>query len=629
MANLIHKKVSLIPDGPNTGLVRPTDWNDQHPSPVTGIVSGDATTGEFFGTTAASTGTYLQAVRNAVANTFRFSQLAPVMVEDFKFTVTTPSNLSGGVSVTVTPSLMPEGITGTSPNTHYIRIIDAVGGDETVLITARTATTLTFTPSLPHLAVNYTLQSATDGLQEAVKWAESQTNGAGVHLSKGFTNIYQKVTFAGVPAVGVFGAGKQSSTIVGQFTAGDLLYCENSSQLIGLFNFSIGPAVTHTSGAAIHLKDNTGGYPVLQNVRVVQAFIGIWIDNSDFVTLLNCDVNGDPNPNAQDLVLISGGSGDVTILGGIYMCAEINDPNMTDYGIRVTGADGITVIGAHVRANIGIGIFPPAGGIVGTVLFEGCIIDRSRTHNISIGTVGVPAVLSSVQFVNCHILGGAGIIMEDVDMIVVDTSSMGSVRFGLSFIGCVLANSNKTNVNITGVNTLSIIGCGIANGNSLNGGGSGLRIVNCSAVTLVGNSFEDTRSPAQQQYGLVLGGTVSLMSLNGNVFKNNLLNSVDNSATITASAMASNAGLNTSRPTVASAGTISLSTLNTTYLITGTTTINTINGSIGGGDTRYLFCPSGLTFGTSGNIANTLTTSVAGQVVTLVWDAIDAKWRIN
>jgi hypothetical protein len=629
MAKIKHIFQSTIPDGPDTSKVRPSAWNDDHLVPADGILIGDSATNDISGVAIGAPGKYLQSARNRPARGIDFSELSPVMVEDFKFSTTTSSSLSAGTPATVTPTVMPEGITSTSPNNHYIRIVDPVAGNEVVLITARTSSTITFTPSLSHSVANYTLQSASDGLQEAVKWAESQSDGAGVHLPKGFTNLYQRVTFAGVPAVGVFGAGKQASTIVGRFASGDLLYCENSSQLLGLFDFSIGPAVTHTSGAAIHLKDNTGGYPVLQNVRVVQSFIGIWIDGSDFVTLLNCDVNGDPNPNAQDLVLITGGAGDVTIIGGVYMCAEVNDPNMTDYGIRVTGADGITVIGAHVRANIGIGIFPPDGGIVGTVLFEGCIIDRCRTQNISIGTVGTPAVLSNVQFINCHILGGAGIIMEDVDMIIVDTTSMGSVRFGLSFIGCVLANSNKTNVNITGVNTLSIIGCGIANGNSLSGGGSGLRLINCSAVTLAGNTFEDTRSPARQDYGMILGGALSLISISGNVFKNNRLDAVDNLATITNSSIGQNSGLSTNRPTIASASTISVSSLSNTYLITGTTTINTINGSVGGGDTRYLFCPSGLTFSNSGNIANSLTTSAAGQVVTIVWDSVDSRWRIR
>ena len=629
MAKIKHIFQSTIPDGPDTSIVRPSAWNDDHLVPADGILVGTSATNDIAGVAIGDPGKYLQSARNRLSRTIDFSSLTPVMVEDFKFSTTTSSGLSAGTPATVTPSVMPDGITSTSPNPHYIRIVDPVGGNEVVLITARTSTAITFTPALSHSVADYTLQSATDGLQEAVKWAESQSDGAGVHLSKGFTNLYQKVTFAGVPAVGVFGAGKQASTIVGRFSAGDLLYCENSSQLLGLFDFSIGPAVTHTSGAAIHLKDNTGGYPVLQNVRVVQAFIGIWIDNSDFVTLLNTDVNGDPNPNAQDLVLMSGSPGDVTIIGGVFMCAEINDPNMTDYGIRITGLDGLTVYGAHIRANIGVGIYPPAGGQIGTALFEGCIIDKCREQNIAIGTIPLnpPLLLSNVQFVNCHILGGN--IMQDVDMIVVDTTSMGTNRFGLSFVACVIANGNKNNMSITGVNTLALVGNAIANSNWLSSTGVGASLVNCTAVTISGNSFEDTRSPALQQYGLVLGGAINLMSFSGNVFKNNFLDPINNLATVTNSTAGSNAGLSTERPTIASSATISVASLRSSYLITGTTTINTINGALGSGDVRYLFCPSGLTFGLAGNIANTLTTSTAGQVVTIIWDAIDSKWRIR
>lgn len=628
MGNITHSYVSPLPQSADPTVVSKNYWNEAHVIDETGILVGSSSN-SIVGVSTANKGSFLQAARNAAANVYQFTRLTPVMAIEFKFTIPGVANLTAGVSAIITPAVMPDGITADSVSKHYVRIVDAIGGNETVLITARTATTFTFTPTLSHSAADYTIVSASDGIQEAIKWAELQPDGAGIHLDYGFMYVYQTIWLKGVPAVGIFGAGKQATTVVGMFAAGDIFYCENSSQLIGFFEFSIGPGVTHTSGAVFHLKDNTGGYPVLQNIRVVQAFIGIWIDNSDFVTLLNCDVNGDPNPNAQDLVLMSGSPGDITIIGGIFMCAEINDPNMTDYGIRITGLDGLTVYGAHIRANIGVGIFPPAGGQIGTALFEGCIIDKCREQNIAIGTIPLnpPALLSNVQFVNCHILGGN--IMQDVDMIVVDTTSMGTVRFGLSFVACVIANGNKNNMSVTGVNTLTLVGNAIANSNWLSSTGVGASIINCTALTICGNSFEDTRTPALQQYGLVLGGAINLMAFSGNVFKNNLLDPINNLATITNSTQGINAGLTTERPTIASASTISVASLRSSYLITGTTTINTINGSVGSGDIRYLFCPSGLTFGLAGNIANTLTTSAAGQVVTIIWDAIDSKWRIR
>lgn len=29
-AGIIHKMVSVVPDGPDTGVVRPSDWNEEH-----------------------------------------------------------------------------------------------------------------------------------------------------------------------------------------------------------------------------------------------------------------------------------------------------------------------------------------------------------------------------------------------------------------------------------------------------------------------------------------------------------------------------------------------------------------------------------------------------------------------
>ncbi len=569
------------------------------------------------------------ALKDRLMSLEAYTAAGAVNAAAFKFTVTPAVSLAAGVAVAITPETMPSGITSTSPNRHYLRIVDSVAGGETVLVTARTATSFTFTPALAHTAGNYTIESGTDGIQEAVKWVESQPDGGAVKLARGISYTYGTVFLAGVPAVAIFGCGKQASNVFGLFGSGDLFYCDNTSQLLGFYDFAIAPIVPHTSGACIHLKDNTGGVPIVSSVRMVQGYHGMWIDNSDFVTLFNCDINGDGNAAASDLLLISGSSGDVTIFGGIFMAAEINTPDMVDYGIRITGADGISIIGTHVRGQAGIFISPPAGGLIGTVLFSACIIDKCRGAAIDINTIsGVPVLLTNILFDTCHIAGWTG--MEDTDMISVNVTNLGADRLGLSFVNCLIANANKNGFNVTGANTLTLIGNAVANSNARGTGGSGAFLTNCSNVIVSGNTFEDTRGVPLQQYGVVLGGAISYLSMSGNAFKGNASSSLNNLAAVTLSRVRDNPNLNTIRPTIASAATISVGDLCDTYIISGTTTINTINGATGAGDVRYLFCASsGLAFSAAGNIANALTTSAANQVVTIIWDATDNKWRIR
>lgn len=627
MPNITHQFVSTLPDGTDPTLVRPSNWNQPHTIDATGVLIGTNST-SIQGVAASTRGSYLQRMREASSVTYQFSSLARVEANDFNFTVTGNVPLAIATPATVTLSFMPSGITAGSVNKHYVSIIDAIGGNEIVLITAWTATTISFTPALNHLAANYTIGSATSGLQEAIKWTEAQPDGGGINLNRGITWINARVFFAGVPAVALFGCGKQATNIFASFSSGDLFYCDNSSQLLGFYDFAIGVPGSHTSGAAFHLKDNTGGHPVLSNLRIDQCFQGVWIDNSDFITILNCEIIGYPNASASDHVYITGSSGDITIVGGVFMDAEINTPALTNYSIRIEGADGITIIGTHIRANVGIAILCPTGGIVGTVLISNCIIDRCREQQVLIAPSGTPALLVNVVFSGCHIMGSTA--MEDIDLVDVNTTLMGTAKFGLTFSNCVIGNGNRNNLHLVGVNTLILDGNRIANANSRNNGGSAVRLVNCSRVNITGNILESTLPVAQQQYGIVIGGTFEDSCIVGNVVQGNASASLNNIGTVSGSVIKQNSGLNTIRPFLTSAATLDVSDLCDTYVISGTTTIQTINGATGSGDVRYFFCGSvGLVFGTSGNIANTLTTSAVGQVVIAVWDAVDSKWRLR
>jgi hypothetical protein len=188
----------------------------------------------------------------------------------FRFTRKPAQALTGASPVTLTLNPFPQGITSGSVSTpHYLRITDAVAGSENVLITARTSSTVTFTPVLSHTSGNWSIGSATNGIQEAVKWVESQVNGGSVLLEFGNSIIFKTVYFVGSPGVTIFGQGNWASIIISDstFTSGDFFYCGANTCLVNFVNVHMGAGNAQTSGAGIHFKDVRVQGATLTNVR--------------------------------------------------------------------------------------------------------------------------------------------------------------------------------------------------------------------------------------------------------------------------------------------------------------------------------------------------------------------------
>ncbi len=539
-------------------------------------------------------------------------------------------------SKTFTFTKCPEGVFG--PSTwHRLRISGGVGTAEVLTVTGGTCGvgggpgTITATTVNVHTG-SWVIGTATGGIQEAVRFLEVMTpNGGSAILPRGNLFVYGTTKFLGVPAVNLMGQGLWSTNIIldSTFTSGDVFFCENSSCLAGFQDFQIGAAGAHGAGAGIHIKDNTGGVSFIKNVRVVDVYGGFWIDNSDYVTILQGNTGQDSNVLCKYGILVSGSSGDVGIYGGNYSAPEVNSADMTDYGVWITGADGLTIQGIRARGEYGIYIVPETGDSVGTVLVHGSIIDTCRYNNVVISTAGVPVLFTNIFFEENHIVTKP--IMEYADAVYIDLTNMGTQRGGITFANNLIANANKNGFFARGVNTLVLTGNSFGNNNNLDVplGGSGVRLENCDACTIVGNISEDTKGSPKQEYGFVLGGTLNGSTISSNIAKGNLSGGWNNIATTTNSLASGNIGLDDVRPLVAVSGTISVATLAKQYLLSGTGTINTINGMLGAGDSRRFYCPSGVTFGTGGNIMNGIGPTTANQVVTATYDAVDAKWRLN
>lgn len=561
-----------------------------------------------------------------------------IFCENYEFQRRPSTSMSAGVPVTVTLSPMPAGITSGSPNAHNVRIVDPTRGNETVLITARTATTITFTPTLAHPSGGYSITSASGGVQEAIKYAESLPNGNNVWLPAGNTTVYGTIYCAGSPGLAVMGRGLWATNLVvdSSFTSGDIFLISNSTCLVRWQDFLIGGHANHASGAGIHIQNVTAGLTLVQNVTVYDCYSGFWIDNSDYISLRNANFQQVSNQNSAYGIRQTGLCSSNSIVGGYIFSPhpeEATSPAYTwmlDYGLYVEQADGLDVTDLQVRANTGIGIIPQNGQFLGTVKFANCIIDSCRAYAVRVDHSGTPTVFGNVYFSTCHIIRNYPLSVPEGSAVPLVYLGLLGANGAVMFADCVIAGGQTDGVYAVDATNLILEGNTIADNNSGGGTGVGVQIVRGNRVTISGNQIFDQRGGgALQVYGVKLSGVITNYVMTGNEFDGNTSDSVLNNGTLTLSIIKDNVGVDTVNATIASAATITLPAgANRQIIITGTTQIDTINGAIGNGDTAYLYCVGGLQFSAAGNMAKAFLT-VGATLCIIQWNTTASKWYLQ
>ena len=125
---------------------------------------------------------------------------------NFDFLQAPGGNLNASSPATVTLTPCPLGVAGSNTN-HFLRILDSVAGNENVLVTGGSCTsgassgTVQFTPSLSHSSANWTLISASEGIQESI-WESGL--GTFVYLDGSF-NVWATIS---IPSTSVTILGK-------------------------------------------------------------------------------------------------------------------------------------------------------------------------------------------------------------------------------------------------------------------------------------------------------------------------------------------------------------------------------------------------------------------------------------
>ena len=560
-----------------------------------------------------------------------------IFCENYAFSRIPTSTLSAGVPATVTLSPMPTGITAGSPNAHKLRIVDGTAGNEVVTITARTATTVTFTPSLNHSGSNYSITSASGGIQEAIKYAESFPNGNCVWLPAGNTTVYGTIYCAGSPGLGVFGRGLWATNLVVDttFTSGDIFVVSSSACLVMWKDFLIGGHLNHAAGYAIHIQNCTIGFALVENVTTFDTFGGYYIDNSDYVTLRGANFTQTVNQNSTYGIRQTGTSSSITMTD-CYVFSPHPDGSsptylwMLDYGVYIEQADGLDATNLQVRANTGIFIFPGNAQALGTAKFTNCIIDSCRAYAVRVDHTGTPTVFGNVYFDTCHIIANYALSAGEGTAVPLVYCGLLGATGAITFANCIIAGGQTDGLYAVDATNLILEGNTIADNNAGGTTGVGVQIVRGDKVTIANNQiFDQKGGGALQAYGVKLSGVITNFSMQGNVFKGNVSDSLLNNGTLTLSIIQNNVGIDTTSASIASAATIALPVGgNRQIIITGTTQIDTINGMIGNGDTFYAYCVNNLQFSAAGNIVKSFLT-VGATLVIGQWNTTAGKWYLQ
>lgn len=459
---------------------------------------------------------------------------------------------------------------------------------------------------------DFTTGTTTGGIQEAVNYVES-TGGGKVSLPPGNTTVKNTVTLTGSPAVTIEGCGPWASNVVldSTFTDGDVFSVNSPVCLTMLRDFTIGGHAAHRSGFGIHLKGNSAGRPIVENVITFDLFGGAWVDGADYVTMRGLQVNQVANHNSKYGLKISGDSSSL-VFDELFAYSPVSsratsptDDWHMDYGIWIESADGIQFSNPNIRANVGVYIQCPDGGQIGSVFFNQPVIDTCRSMAVVIEGIGTPKVLGNIHFVSPHIIAN----FEKFPGVVYNGNG---VTGGVKFIGAVISGFKDDGFYSLNANNLTLDDCTIADND-----GNGVTLLNGKNITLTANEIYDQRATPKQNYGIVLGGAIDKLNAEANTLYGNKSASLNNMAAMTQSSMRGNIGMEDTLGTLAVATTITLPSNGSRQIIlTGNGMIKTINGAIGNNDQVSFFCPAGVVFSVGGNLANWLSPTYANQWVT-------------
>lgn len=562
-------------------------------------------------------------------------------------------SLSPGTNV-ITLAPVPPGVNGNNVG-HYLCISGGTGAAETVLVTGGTAVagaasgTLFFTCVNAHSGA-WTIQSATGGIYEAARQFATDNVNAVLMIDKPISICGQiNITNSSKPrALAIVGQGAGGAQITRSplYPTGDLFRFTSAqiwpSIILRDLDIEDGPydGAWKSTGVAIHFL-NYGYTPaVLDNVRVIDAHVGILIEGSQLITIRGGYIGWHEPVIAGNMplagieiqrsatsmpsnIVISG-----TAIQGVYSASR---PNVFA-GIVISSTDGVMVSDVMVsQLNMGIVMNDNAYYLNLT----NSILDWCENPLVLDASTGV--LLGPVEVSNCWIGGCAASanpgptanMLACIQVTATSTAPGAAVKF--AFNGNIIQSGGIWGIRILGPNisAATIAGNDISGNNSTKKPyGAGIVIgQGASNLAITGNTLRDI-GPAVglQNYGIEIADPNSKnLTIVGNMLQGNLVEPLVFAAPPVGSCIATNSGVDDAVQTIAATGNLPLGPY-PFYVVTGTTPISTISGGWAGRTVTLQFTdasPGGVVAG--GNI-HTAKTALQNATVSLRHDG--AKWMV-
>lgn len=532
-----------------------------------------------------------------------------IFVSTYKFAPQTPAQTLSVGSNVITLNPFPAGITSAlSPNKHYLYITDGTHGNEAVLITATNGTsTVTVTCGLIHTNGQWTIKSASDGLQEAYNLIG--TIGAGsIFLDPGMLfTIHGKVTIpdnSGTYSLTGFSQAFTAITRASDYPNGHMIYCAGTT--IGSFQFSgfgaYGDPAGATSSGAI-LGINYANL-IITDCTFTGGFEQIHLYGCSLLAWGNLVNAIDPRTNACVILDTDGAHacGNCQWIGGRLFGGAAN------YGFKLLAIDTFEIVGTQGGGSkCFVGGVPPntVNNFVENITLLNLEIDMTTAGSnsaIRIDTAGnlVPAV-TKIWIEGCKIFCES----DTVYGIDLGKTVPGGVFSEIAIRNCHIELATSHGIAIgtsTGDPQITIQGtiC-------LLNGGDGINSNACPNLTI-----SDCQTNNNTGYGVQFTGGAQFSWIGGQSI-NNSAGSGHMGTTPTAGMVLANINGITDVPgVVACAATIALP-LNPVVFVNGTpANISTINGGWAGRVVKLVgFTSSTLALVTGGNIA--LNKNIADQ----------------
>jgi len=571
-------------------------------------------------------------------NLSRIPVSATIISSAYDFAPIAPGgNLLVGANV-ITVAPVPLGVNGSDTN-HFLWITGGTGTPEAVPIIGGTAVSGAATGTVIVTCANthsgaWTLRSATSGVYEAANTFPGTGSGE-VVLPAGQTRFHQKLSLP-IKAGGnltIRGQGEDVSFILRseEYVNGDLIsYVQAAgfSAVLTLRDFTMyagggNSNVNSTSGAAIHIVDQTSTPTNVINVRIFDGWRGLWLENTSrsyvqrltYIQTPTCVANG---ILCQAGIYVTGGtgvSGNIQVVNCFIGGGSFNDPKMLSYGIYLSGTDGIQFTGGFIAAATIAILFDGNAGTLTNGYVDNMVIDGITQFGILFQ--GSSGLFFSHRISNTAIQTYQGNEEPRLNGI---KFAPGTNADAIQISNCNIFGWSAAGVSLNiGAPRNIVISDNLLFGNGdASGGGYGIALGPGEGGTVItGNRcYNNSRG---QDYGIGVLGNVTNIQVTGNQLSGNRAAGMNITGTVTGGVIRGNTGVDDVIPAVASAATLAFP-VNPLFTITGTVGVTAVGILQPAGANGILRTTTGaVTFTAGATIGNTFTT-VQNVPVQWSWD---------